>query len=178
MKNKHFYIFFSLFLHVFSLQVYAQNFKCGTSEAQERLYEKYPELRQQQEEFNNYVRNYVAEHYHEANRNIITIPIVFHVIHNYGAENISDEQIMEQVEILNQDFNMLNADTSDVIPEFKPLIANVGIEFKLAQKDPQGNCTNGIDRIASPLTYLGNDAAKLNAWDRRKYLNVWTVNQM
>ncbi len=36
----------------------------------------------------------------------------------------------------------------------------------------------GIDRIASPLTYLGNDAAKLNPWDRRNYLNVWTVKKM
>jgi PKD repeat protein len=180
MKTKYYYLIIILLLFTFNFnsKVEAQSFKCGTTEAQEKLYEKYPELRQQQQEFNNYVRNYVAEHYLEANRNIITIPIVFHIVHNYGAENISDAQILEQVEILNRDFNMLNEDTSDVIPEFKSLIANVGIEFKLAQRDPQGNCTNGIDRIASPLTYLGNDAAKLNPWDRRKYLNVWTVNQM
>ncbi|HMZ95407.1 MAG TPA: hypothetical protein PLD56_12880, partial [Chitinophagales bacterium] len=72
----------------------------------------------------------------------------------------------------------MNTDTSAVVNAFKSNIANIGIEFRLAQKDPQGNCTNGIDRIASPLTYLGNDAAKLNPWDRRKYLNVWVVKTM
>ena len=158
---------------------WAQNFNCGHAQAQEALYQKHPELRQQQTEFDNYVREYIQNHYGEVSRSQqIIIPIVFHVIHDYGVENISDAQIIDQVAILNRDYNKLNADTSVVIPEFKSIIANVGIEFRLAKLDPQGNCTNGIDRIASPLTHLGNDEAKLNAWDRRKYLNVWTVKKM
>lgn len=165
-------------LLAFSNQGMSQNFKCGSSEAQEALFQKHPELRQQQAQFDAYVQQYVAEHYGETNRNSIVIPIVFHVIHDYGVENISDAQIIDQVNILNEDYNLLNADTNLVIPEMKPFIANVGITFKLAQIDPNGNCTNGIDRIASPLTYLGNDEAKLNPWDRRKYLNVWTVKKM
>lgn len=156
----------------------AQHLNCGSSRAQEEIYKKHPELIQQQIEFDNYVRNYVNEHYLEANRNIIIIPIVFHVIHDYGVENIADAQIIEQVAILNRDYNLMNTDTSQIVDAFKSLKSNIGIEFRLAQKDPQGNCTNGIDRIASPLTYLGNDAAKLNPWDRRNYLNVWTVKTM
>lgn len=156
----------------------AQNFNCGTTTAQDELYRKFPELKNQQQLYDNYVFNFINEHHEESGRNLIIIPIVFHIIHDYGVENIPDENIYDQVAILNRDYNRLNADTSSVVNAFKSNIANVGIEFRLAQKDPDGNCTNGIDRIASPLTYLGNDAAKLNPWDRRNYLNVWVVKKM
>ena len=56
------------------------------------------------------------------------------------------------------------------------LAADIRIEFRLAQIDPNGNCTNGIDRIYSSLTHAGSDQSKLNQWPRDKYLNVWTVS--
>ncbi|MCC6252144.1 MAG: PKD domain-containing protein [Bacteroidia bacterium] len=161
-----------------AIQAQSQNFVCGSTEAQQELYQKHPELQQQQADFDAYVRDYINQNYNKTNRNQIIIPVVFHVIHDYGVENISDAQIIDQINILNRDYNKLNADTALALPEFKPIIANVGIEFRLAQIDPNGNCTNGIDRIASPYTYLGNDQAKLNPWDRRKYLNIWTVKKM
>lgn len=156
----------------------AQTLNCGTTAAQEKLYKEHPELRQQQAEFDQYVRDFVIAHYNENSRDQIIIPVVFHIIHDYGIENIPDANVYDQIAILNRDYNKLNLDTSNVVRAFKSIVANVGIEFRLAQLDPEGNCTNGIDRIASPLTYLGNDAAKLNPWDRRKYLNVWTVKKM
>ncbi|HXC03686.1 MAG TPA: M43 family zinc metalloprotease [Bacteroidia bacterium] len=103
------------------------------------------------------------------------IPIVFHIIHDYGTENISDAQIFDEVNILNRDYRKLNADTSVVDSVFKNIIADTKIEFRLAQLDPNGKCTNGIDRIASLQTYIGDDGSKLNPWPRNKYLNVWVV---
>ena len=50
--------------------------------------------------------------------------------------------------------------------------------FKLANKDPNGNCTNGIDRIASLLTNAAGEAAKLNPWPHDVYMNVWVVNKL
>ncbi|HNB81325.1 MAG TPA: hypothetical protein PLP14_04455, partial [Chitinophagaceae bacterium] len=44
------------------------------------------------------------------------IPIVFHIIHNYGPENITDEQIHDAVRILNEDYQKKNPDTASVIP--------------------------------------------------------------
>ncbi len=35
---------------------------------------------------------------------VYKIPIVFHVLHNNGVENISDEQIYDALAILNRDF--------------------------------------------------------------------------
>ncbi|MBK6331007.1 MAG: hypothetical protein IPF62_10995 [Bacteroidetes bacterium] len=102
----------------------------------------------------------------------------YHVLHNYGLENISDAQIYSDVKALNDYFNKRNPDTVDVILPFKHLIANVGIEFKLANKDPEGNCTNGIDRINTYKTYFANDQSKFNQWNRSHYLNIWVANTL
>ncbi len=107
-----------------------------------------------------------------------TIPVVFHILHLYGTENISDAQILDAMEVINRDFNKQNADTANTIAAFAGIAANVGIEFKLAKLDPQGNCTNGIDRIYSAYTNVGDDNSKLNQWPRNKYLNIWVVKDI
>ncbi len=109
---------------------------------------------------------------------VYIIPIVFHVIHDYGAENISDAQILDQVRILNEDFRKQNADTTIIVPAFQGIAADAEIEFRLANLDPNGNCTNGIDRIYSYETYVGDDGSKLNSWPRSDYLNVWVVKNI
>ncbi|MCC6937511.1 MAG: PKD domain-containing protein [Flavobacteriales bacterium] len=104
------------------------------------------------------------------------IPVVFHIIHNYGPENISDEQVYDAIRVLNDDYNKLNLDWPNVRPEFLDLVANVGIEFRLATKDPNGNCTKGITRTVSTLTNDGTQTMKnLIQWPRNKYLNIWVA---
>lgn len=106
---------------------------------------------------------------------VYTIPVVFHILHEGGPENISDAQIFDQMRILNEDFRKLNADISAVVPSFTSIAADCEIQFSLAKKDPLGNCTNGIDRIYSSETNVGDDGSKLNQWPRNKYLNIWVV---
>ncbi|HQW85650.1 MAG TPA: M43 family zinc metalloprotease, partial [Flavobacteriales bacterium] len=102
------------------------------------------------------------------------LPVVFHIIHNNGPENISDAQVHDAIRVLNDDFNKLNADWDNVRPEFLGIVADVGITFRLAQLDPDGNCTSGINRIQSILTNDGTqDMKDLIQWPRNKYLNVW-----
>jgi PKD repeat protein len=104
------------------------------------------------------------------------IPVVFHVIHLYGTENISNTQIYDGIDVLNKTFRKQSADTASIIAAFKPLHADCDIEFRLATLDPNGNCTSGINRIASPLTTTGDHAVKsLIQWDPSKYLNVYVV---
>src|SRR6202007_3206756 len=63
-----------------------------------------------------------------------------------------------------------------IIPQFKGIAADLEIEFRLAQKDPAGNCTNGITRHASTETYSGSQKVKdIVHWDPTKYLNVYVV---
>jgi Pregnancy-associated plasma protein-A len=106
---------------------------------------------------------------------IYKIPLVIHVIHRYGIEDITDAQVFDAVKILNNDFNKRNADTSAVVSAFATKVANAEIEFVLARKAPDGSCTNGIDRIYSYKTNNANDESKLNGWDPSQYFNVWVV---
>lgn len=102
------------------------------------------------------------------------IPVVVHIIHNNGPENISDQQVYDAIRVLNEDFNRQNANWQNVRPEFLPIVADVGIAFRLARKDPQGNCTNGITRTVSPLTHVGDfEMTQLIQWPRQRYMNVW-----
>ena len=122
-----------------------------------------------------FTANWALEHT-GAERVDYTIPVVFHIIHNNGPENISDEQVYDAIRVLNDDFNKLNPDWPNVRPEFLDLVADVGITFRLATKDPQGNCTKGITRTVSPLTNDGTQTMKdLIQWPRNKYLNVWVA---
>ncbi|MFM9943807.1 MAG: M43 family zinc metalloprotease [Bacteroidia bacterium] len=108
-----------------------------------------------------------------------TIPVVFHIIHAYGPENISKEQIEDQMRIMNEAFQRMNADTTSTRSIFKGVAADMDIEFKLARKDPNGNCTEGITRTFSYLTDGGDDDVKnLIRWDYTKYLNIWVIKNI
>ena len=102
------------------------------------------------------------------------------MVHQGGEENISDEQIQSAIDVLNEDFNAANSDIDQVVDEFADIVGNVQFEFRLAKIDPDGNCTNGINRVASETTNEGffemKDAAGI--WDRSSYLNIWTCRQI
>ena len=111
----------------------------------------------------------------------VVIPVVFHVLSKdtSAAENISKVQVLDAVRILNQDYNNTNTDSAAIAPAYRNNVANMGITFKLAGIDPNGNCTHGIDRITTIEADSGGaDAAYLNGWPREKYLNIWTYSQL
>lgn len=153
---------------------------CGSDEATLKLFKTHPELLNQAIEHEKAYKNATLSDSKQKTQDntVYIIPVVFHVLHQNGPENISDAQIIDAMNILNRDFRKLNPDTIDVIPRFKSLVADIKIEFKLAQLDPQGNCTNGIDRIYTSKTNYADDSAKLNPWPRDKYLNIWTAKAL
>ena len=104
----------------------------------------------------------------------VTVPVVMHIIHTGGSNNISDVQVNDALRVINEDFGKTNHDTADVIPAFQSIYANTGFKIKLARLDPNGNCTTGITRTYSTDTNIGDDRVKsLIVWDQSKYLNVW-----
>ena len=158
---------------------FAQDFKCGTTEALQKLYALHPELAQAEIDNNALLAKQAKENPQlRTAEAIYTIPVVFHILHTNGVENISDAQVIDEVNILNRDWGKLNADTVGIVAPFQALAADMKIQFRLAQKDPNGNCTNGIDRIYSHKTDNANDNSKLNPWPRDKYLNVWVIRTM
>jgi hypothetical protein len=122
------------------------------------------------------------------NRTRIVIPLVIHIVHRTFDQNISDLQILDQLDILNRAFSMNNSNLFTVPPQFRHLISDVGIEFCLAQEDPLGNPTNGIIRKQTSIENIGT--TKINgtelvihfsayggsdSWDPEKYLNIWVT---
>ncbi len=86
---------------------------------------------------------------------------------------------------INESYSHMHKDTGKVRAIFKPLAGDTKIEFFLAEKDPDGNATNGINRVKTTRTDF-NDGTSLfgeavkssstngvNPWDPEKYLNIW-----
>jgi len=111
--------------------------------------------------------------------NVIQIPVVVHVLYNTAAEDISQSQIQSQIDVLNEDFRMNNANSSNTLPAFSSVAADVEIEFRLAQVDPYGERTTGITRRWTPNPLFLGETVKFDqyggtsAWPRDDYLNIW-----
>jgi hypothetical protein len=159
----------------------AQNFGCATDEMHQKLFEEHPQynpgivrayerLQADTELFKQQASNREDQVY--------IIPVVFHVIHNYGPENISDAQVHDAIRQANIQLRKLNPDTTDIVTEFKSRAADCFIELRLAQLDPDGNCTSGITRTVSSLTSIGDHQVKsLIQWPPDRYLNVYVCAQ-
>jgi PKD repeat protein len=116
---------------------------------------------------------------------VYNVPIVFHVLHNGGNENISRDQILDALFILNRDFRLENTDVNNIVSQFQGMPIDAEINFVLATKAPDGSCFSGITRTQSPMSYQGaNGNAQVDAivagndvfngqWPGNRYLNVF-----
>lgn len=166
---------------VFS-QLFAQDIKpCSTDELNEQYKNEHPEERAAILKAEQDLLKHAAAYEKNGDKSgstVYTIPIVFHVLHQGGSENISDAQVYDAVRVINEDFRKLNSDTNLIVPAFRGIAADMKIQVALAKLDPDGNCTNGIDRIFTDETNQGTDRSKLNQWPRDKYLNIWVVKRI
>lgn len=182
---RHIYILAAMFYVAAFVPAYSQvDYRtCDTDVMWKKALEKDPALEERYKQNLDFFRKFAGEDQNvESNSTlpvIYKIPTVFHVIHNYGIENIGKAQILDAMDILNKSFQKLNDDTGDVIPLFQPIFADCQIEFRLATLDPSGNCTDGINYIQSELTYDADDDVKtLIDWPSNHYLNIWVVSNI
>lgn len=160
--------------------------RCGTMEHLEYQMKTIPGFKEQFE------KNQAALEQRIANNPVArtsatindTVAVVIHVIATAANQTlITDAILQSQIDILNEDFQGRNADSTRIPAAFKPLFAHSGIHFKLAQTSPSGTPTNGIERKTSTTTYTvatGDNAKKtanggLDAWNTLQYLNLWVV---
>jgi PKD repeat protein len=150
---------------------------CKTDEQTQLLEQLDPSIIQQREDAENYILNFSQTYDPVAKKATIIIPIVFHVITWNGNGNATKADIVNAVNVINQDFKRTNPDASSTRALFAPYAASMDIEFRLARKDPNGNCTEGIVRVEDSRTMLADDAVKAaSRWDPKKYFNVWIVD--
>lgn len=156
---------------------------CGTMPHLHEMENNDPLLKSKMQDIELRSQNWIKLQEGTANKTtaVVTIPVVVHVLYRTASENISDAQILSQIDILNKDFRKLNTDINLVPSAFAGLASDCEIEFCLAQRDPNGNATNGIVRkqtTATSFSYSSNaikysSSGGDNAWNSAQYLNIW-----
>lgn len=161
----------------------AQDRNCSTMENLEYRKQLDPQLEARMQEIDNYTRQRIQQNGipKSISGNVITIPVVVHVMYTNSTNNISQAQIQSQIDVINEDFRRTNSDADNTWSQ----AADTEIQFCMATVDPNGNATTGITRKSVTRTDWGtNDDMKktsqggVNPWDSSEYLNMWVVPQM
>lgn len=159
-------------------------YSCGEKQAMQDFYKKYPHYKA----VNDQIEKVLAKRNRDIKRGLlkpqvpavaVILPVVVHIIHNNGPENISDAQVFAGIQHLNEAFaNSGYYDPANGV--------NTQIQFCMAQRDPFNNPTNGITRNVSSYTNMGGanfssddqNVKNINRWDPNCYINIWLVNSI
>ena len=167
-----------LLISISSFNLNAQR-NCGTLDMME-IEEEHPEQAAQLKEIEKQTNNWIQQlNENKSAAGIITIPVVFHVIHTgtiSTVNNIPDAYLLAQLDQLTDDFRRMNSDLDNVWNQAD----DTEIEFCLATTDPNGSATNGIVRhLYSTGTWSrGNIEGSIKPstiWNRNSYLNIWVI---
>jgi len=118
-------------------------------------------------------------------KEIITIPVIFHIVYKTAAQSLSEERVRSQLDVLNEDFRMQHANVDKTLPIFKDRAADMEIEFCLAQRDPEGLPTTGIQYYSTSIdTFFFDNQESIkfsefggaDSWPSDDYLNIWVCN--
>ena len=170
------------FLLLFPFILKSQS-RCGAAEyerlcgSQEKKFEQWMEQKKKE----NSLKKSKNELFQTQGTSVI--PVVVHVIHNGEPAgrggNISDEQIMSQIKVLNNDYQRMNADAVKTPDEFAGVAGRFDIQFVLAKRTPDNRPTNGILRMkGNQESWSLQESAQLKAlsyWPAEKYLNIWVT---
>jgi hypothetical protein len=161
--------------------------RCGTVPYMNNLF-KQKGVRQKTDQFEQWLQTKISQRKNRSNLRTqvgpYKIPVVVHVIHNGTAVgsgvNISDAQIISQLEVLNKDFKRLNSDAVNTPSEFLSVAGSLDIEFVFAKQSPEGLPTTGIVRVngVQPSWSVNQDEAlkAVSYWPSEDYLNIWVTN--
>jgi len=152
--------------------------QCGAMAAHFRLLETDPGFRARQSRLERATQR--LAHAQGRRRTLIRIAVVVHVVWRTADENLSQRQIAGQIAVLSRDFRARSRDRKQVPAVWQGLVADAGIEFVLASRDPDGRPSDGITRTPTPRASFGTgDSVKssktggANAWPSDRYLNLW-----
>ena len=106
---------------------------------------------------------------------VIEIPVVFHVIYQSSSENIPLSQLEEQIDALNEDFNLQNPGRNTIPSEFQTVESNIGIRFVLED----------VIRVSTKKrSWRPDDSMKFTSSggsdvvNPQEFLNIWVVGNM
>ncbi|ROI03530.1 zinc metalloprotease [Chryseobacterium sp. G0240] len=106
----------------------------------------------------------------------VEIPVVFNVIYNTSAQNVSDARLQSQIDILNKDYAGTNSNIGNTPAEFVPVKAgDTKIRFRLAKTVRKQSSVTSWNPDENKMKSASNGIA---ATSPDNYLNIWIVNNM
>lgn len=157
-----------------------QVIRCSTTEHEAELLRSNPVRAKEKAKLEQQLQKFLQNQSSQRTQQIISIPVVVHVVYNGTVQNISDAQVLSQIEVLNADFGHYNADSANTPAAFRSVAGATNLQFCMAKQDPNGLATNGIERRSTSVTsFSTNDNVKytssggLDIWDPTRYFNIW-----
>jgi PKD repeat protein len=172
----------TFFLH--SQQLIQHDHVCGFDEIHRKKMLNDENYRTRTEQFNEFARTFQVV---SRTGGAYKIPVVVHVMETgTSLTQITDEQIKASIKGMNEMLRKIPGTKGDGAG------VDTDIEFVLAVRDPNGNCTNGITRydMTNDATYMANgvfaDVAGISdaslkayrSWDQTRYYNIWLVSEI
>ncbi|KAA3634471.1 MAG: T9SS C-terminal target domain-containing protein [Bacteroidetes bacterium] len=157
--------------------------KCAQKKADSLLRIQYPEMLSIQE-FENWMTKNLEKGEIVGSRSLITIPVIVHVVHNGqtigNGPNISEEQVLSQIEVLNEDFQRIlgsrgyndHPDGATIDIEFCPAVLDENDELL---DEPGIHRYNG-NRGSWTVQQIESELKVKTYWNPSKYFNIWTLN--
>ncbi len=180
---------------LFACITYGQN-HCAQDIYQQKIFAEDPSLKpennrayQELEEFTRNFKTDDSDIRYRRGINDLTIgtdyiiPVVVHIIHDNGVENISDAAVVRSIEMLNTFFEGKSAYDHNIDSDFTAVrgaFTTKKIRFVLAKFDPNGDPTNGIDRHQDAYYTIRGDNNNMRQnyhWPRENYFNIYVVRQ-
>ncbi|QQS37325.1 MAG: T9SS type A sorting domain-containing protein [Ignavibacteriales bacterium] len=170
---------FSFILLTGLLMAQRDKVRCVTHEYMEQLQAENPRLGDLLTTNEDRIQQFISQNPDMLSaETVVTIPVVVHVIWNTASQNISDAMIQSQIRVFNEDFRRILG-----TPGWNnnPVGADTKIEFRLADRDPNGNPHSGINRVQTAVTswnYQTQNAQlkALSYWNSANFLNLWVAN--
>ena len=167
-----------------SIHLSADVKRCGAMEHLQWRKSQDAGLEKRMQKIESDMQFWLLNHSEQKRQMVLTIPIVVHVVYKTASQNISDAQIKSQIDVLNEDYNRVNADTTNTPSVWKNIASGVNVQFCLASRTPDGYPTNGIIRKQTSVSLFSstNDAVKHSsqggddAWPASDYMNIWVCN--
>ena len=173
---------------LFTLSLFAQiEDPCGAISYSDAYLAEHSDEEEKLLELESITQKWIQENQNSAmEREVITIPVVVHVVLDFSRYTLKHFEIEAQIDALTADFRKQNSNQSIIPEEFKDRAADVEIEFCLASIDPTGNITDGIQERNNTEENFGTkringikraichfDEGGYDAWNPEHYLNIW-----
>lgn len=161
---------------------------CGADALHKSKMQSDPLYRSKMVTYESHVKS-LSQSFQPKSGTVYKIPLVVHVMSTGNAlTDITDDQIRASIKVLNEAYRKVPGGLGDGDG------VDIEIEFALAVRDPNGNCTNGINRIdmTGNSTYMASGVKRKATgsgitdaslkqeivWNTNDYYNIWVISEI